>query len=319
VSNRYEIRFADGWYPIDLIWSGTTPLVKFAKSEDIDLSNAFFHQEFEGAEHRLTVPLDDLDIDYGAYQLRPVYFIYHSGRCGSTLATRMLNELPGLRVYSEPLALNLILEPPNDIAPAELRERFHKVAVLMDLATPARFESLVVKWATWTLLSDQLVRSVMKPRATAFLWRDPVETLVSELANRPLWLNASGIELLFRRHAPDFQPKCVGADAESTSRLLGALFAAAARLPRDTLFMDYPALPESIIDTLCPHMDRTPDDETKDRMRQLARFDAKANQAVEFHSDSEDKRNRASADIIYFAERYAYPELSKLQDLVQNR
>ena len=215
----------------------------------------------------------------------------------------MLNEIPYLRVFSEPLALNFILSSPK--APTEelLISRFRKVATLLDLATPSQFRGLVVKWGSWSILCWKLIESALHPRSTIFLWRDSIEVAVSLLAEKPQWLEKTELEAIFERYAADFKPRNTGADAESVSRILAAMMTAANSMPASTLKVNYTMLPMGVIDVICTSMNWEIDDSIAARMMEVSKYDAKSNKKIVFKDDSKSKQMHAPNDVKYFVKK----------------
>jgi len=306
-----KIRFSEGWYPVDLKYNEDQPIVYFAKKQGARFSKAFFKEEFHGAQEQTSMPLDSLSIDLDSRKIRPIHMVFHTSRCGSTLLTRMLNEIPDLRVFSEPLALNELLSSPVAVSPELFASRLRKIIYLLDLATPAEYSELLVKWGSWSVLCWESIVSIVPPASMMFIWRDPVEVAVSILEKPPLWLQKNALAKIFERYAVDLMPDHPGADAESTVRIVAAMLKAGKAMPEGTLKVNYKSLPEYVFTHLCPHIGRVPGAEIAAKMREVAKYSSKSNEQQLFSDDSGRKQLRAPNDVKYFAQRILSDNLLK--------
>src|SRR6185436_14373050 len=83
---------------------------------------------------------------------QPAGFIFHMSRCGSTLLSQMLKEISGVRVYSEPAAVNeaLLLSP--QLRRATLRSLVDTVV----RAFCSRSARVFFKCSSWNVLDYAL-------------------------------------------------------------------------------------------------------------------------------------------------------------------
>ncbi len=82
--------------------------------EDIDLSHApfYFNTQFEEAERVLTIPFETMIQMAKSVTIiddNRLIFIYSVGRCGSTLASQIFAQIPGVINISEPYALSQLV------------------------------------------------------------------------------------------------------------------------------------------------------------------------------------------------------------------
>lgn len=303
VLRKETLVFTDGWYPIDLTYVENSPLVHFAKKTDPVFFEPFLKGEFNDEAERKSILLDDINIEEYHHQTRPLHFIYHTSRCGSTLVTRMLNEIPMLRVLSEPLALNYLFTSPKPINEETIKTRLQKIMTLLDLATPPQYKELVVKWGSWSILSWELIEKSLSPATSLFIWRDPQEVAYSLIKKKPLWLEKNYLESIFERYAPDFKPAKVDAGAESVSLILAAMMHAADCMPAKRLRIDYTMLPTSVLDTICPKNNWVIGGSTARRMTEVSRYNAKSKEKIIFEEDSSTKQSSVPNDIKYYIKK----------------
>ena len=314
------IDLSKGWYPLDILYKDDIPLLYLKRlseaephnNKDKDSNTPFFKMEFETDSEACFVPLDTIEIEGELTISRPIYFIYHASRCGSTLCTQMLRKIPNVRVFSEPLGLTQVFSSPKPVSNDLLKLRLKKVVKLLDIAVPDEYQHLVVKWGSWATLMWKLINDTTQPKATSFIWRDPVEIASSLLKKTPKWYDASELNQIFQRYAPDFLPAQVAADTESLARLLAATLKAGCDMPNETLLLNYKNIPNGIIDDLCPHFGFELSVEAKQQMIDASKYDAKEGSNVVFKPDSELKQNHAPNDVKYFINKYAAQYVKQL-------
>ena len=109
--------------------------------------------------------------------------IFHMSRCGSTLLTQLLAAAAATRVISEAQPLNAVLVEAAHSQLDETRIRWLRGLVHF-LGQPSRY---YVKCASWQVLQLPLIRRAFPGLRWVFLYRDPVEVLVSH-ERHPGWL-----------------------------------------------------------------------------------------------------------------------------------
>jgi hypothetical protein len=180
-----------GWLPARAFWQDEELYVGWSYFGDRPLVEPFFEDSLRRALEspfnllfQYATPMARLP-DWLAARpgLTPRGFIFHMSRCGSTLVTQMLAALPRNLVLSE--------APPLDEA---VQARARKPDLSEDqqvlwlawmtsaLAQPRRGEqALFVKLDSWHTLALPLFRRAFPSVPWVFLYRDPVEVLVSQM------------------------------------------------------------------------------------------------------------------------------------------
>jgi hypothetical protein len=241
--------------------------------------------------------LDELERLCEEIGREPTGFIFHMSRCGSTLISRCLSALDRALVISEPLALNDLLRPTAE-AHAD-RDGWLRAMLRAFDQRPARgAEWYFVKFSSWNVLEIGRIRAAFARTPCCFVFREPVEVMVSVLQQPPGWLRWKS------------DPVCgaylLGKAADRVARLADEEFAAHAlarycqtALASDGLWpLEYTQLPAALW-TLIPRffgLDLTTPE--VERMRQVAEIDTKdATGTRRFAADSLAKRQRASPQI----------------------
>lgn len=234
----------------------------------------------------------------------PDALIFHVSRCGSTLATRMLGAAADHLTVSEPPVIDQILRE-TPAATDEQRVAWLRgvmAALARSQAEPAR--RMFVKLDAWHLFELPLLRRAFPGVPMLFLYRDPLEVLVS-IAKIPslmslrgtvptalLGLTAAEYDALPHRGVP--------------AVVQGALYRTALA-HRDLLIaIAYPDLIETL-----PRLEAfafTPEEQAT--MRAATSVHAKSPEEA-FAPDAARKQTEAPPDVRAAAERWARPDYDR--------
>ena len=171
------------WVPAAVHWRGSGPVVEWRRVGERRFTDPFFCDTIQAANDaaRHETTLEQLDaIAAASDPLPPVGFIFHLSRCGSTLLTQMLAQLPQHIVLSEPGPVNDILWPEAPLAEESRRITWLRgmLAVLGRRRYPGEAR-VFVKFDAWHTLDWPLIRAAYPDVPWIFVYRDPVEVLVS--------------------------------------------------------------------------------------------------------------------------------------------
>lgn len=165
---------------------------------DIDLSEApFYYQaQFQHALRLVAVPYEDfhrLASEMGSNQFDNLILIYSVGRCGSTLLSRVFNQVPGVVSLSEPDIFTQVvgLRGPDGSRDNEL------AALLLDctrmLSKPAadgREHCLAIKFRSFGIEIGDLMHRIFPHARNIFLYRnaeDVIESIIRAFADQGFW------------------------------------------------------------------------------------------------------------------------------------
>ena len=234
---------------------------------------------------RYRTPLGDLVARAAdAPSLRPSGFILHMSHCGSTLVSQMLASLSHNVVVSE-------------AAPIDAAVQIGQVETLAAMVAAfgrkrGNERGYFLKLDCWHALALSLFRRAFPEVPWVFLYRDPVEVLVSQVRQR-------GAQMV-----PEFvHPSLYGLgdiggipNEDYCARVLEKICSAASANMDDGsgLLVNYNELPQAAWTKILPHFGVTPSESDDQAMRCAARQDAKAPRS-EFVSDSAVKQLEASA------------------------
>lgn len=179
----------------------------------------------------------------------PDAVIFHVSRCGSTLVSRMLGSLPSVLSISEAPIVDDILRPGRgrpEVAPA-VRERWMRHVIAAFIASQSELPArTVLKLDCWHLFEIDCVRRAFPGVPLLFVYRDPLEVLVSLIQRPSLTLVRDTVtpeEIGISRDARDAL-----SHVEHAAAILGAFFRQAARHREHLIPVPYTSLPDRISD-----------------------------------------------------------------------
>lgn len=248
-----------------------------------------------------TDPATLVDASDAAAGPAPAGFIHHMSRCGSTLVAQMLGADPRHVVLSEPAPLDAVVRwalrsgVPLDDQVAALRA----IVAALGRDRSGQTRRVVFKLDSWHTLALPLFRAAFPATPWVFLYRDPVEILVSHRRQRgihtvPGLLPASIVDI-------------VGGAAMTADRYAACVLkrigeAVLDHWPLDQspsgggLLVDYAEMPDAIVERIAPHFGFVPDAAQREAMMQVARRSAKTPDRL-FAPDTATKRRDATPEI----------------------
>lgn len=240
----------------------------------------------------------------------PTGFIFHVSRCGSTLLSTLLGLPADALVLSEPGPVDSVIRAGARLSP-ERRIRLLRamVSALGQVRAPGQHR-LFIKFDAWNTLELPLIRAAFADTPWVFLYRDPVEVLVSALTRR-------GVHVI-----PDFVPPGVfdltSEDARDpdayAARVLGAIYRAGLTHhdPARGLLLDYRDLPQATWTRVAAHFGLTPTPEQVEAQTAASATNPKEGGAV-FTPDAASKRASASPEVRALADRWMRPAWEALE------
>lgn len=250
-----------------------------------------------------------------ADSIAPTGFIFHMSRCGSTLTAQMLAASPANVVLSEPSPLDAIVQMPQ-FAPDITRDA-HVGAIRATLKALGRNRGgqahrLFLKTDSWHIFALDLLLEAFPGTPWIFLYRDPVEVLVSQARMR----GAQTVPGVIAPQVFGLDPQRVGiADADYIAQVLARTCQSAIdQVDRGGLMVDYRTLPAALFDRILPHFGVTLEPGEREMMAAAAARDAKAPHEA-FRQDSAEKQAEAGADVRAAAEKHLGGIYARLQAL----
>jgi hypothetical protein len=247
--------------------------------------------------------------------MAPSGFIFHMSRCGSTLVSRMLAELPENVVISEAGPLDRLARAVS--IPEALRMEWLRWMVsALGQKRSGRETGYFVKFDSPTVLALPLIRRAFPSVPWIFLYRNPEEVLVSHLRQpapamsvgvvTDLSLDVSWID------APIKEVVSM-APAEYAARAIGRICECAVR-GRDErgMLVNYAQLPEAAWGSIARWFGVGFSADEVARMQQVALLDVKRPRR-RFEADGESKRLEVSDAARAAAARWIFPHFDELE------
>jgi hypothetical protein len=313
-----------GWLPVAASWRDDAFRVDWSDFGAAPLNEPFFEDSvarvFRRPFNRLflhSTPIEALACAAeAARRVPPDGFIFHMSRCGSTLVSQMLGALPGAIAISEAGPIEAVVAARR--ARPDLREEDQArwLAGMIGALGQARRgdeRRCFVKLDAWHTLDLPLFRRVFPTTPWIFLYRDPVEVLVSHLRRPGMHM----IPALVPAERFGLEPSESWRDpARYAARVLAAICApvAGALALGGGLLVNYAQLPAAVATTILPHFGVAPDAADRAAMAQAAARDAK-NPGLAFAADGPAKQRAASAATRALAEAWLGDGYRRLEAL----
>lgn len=294
------------WLPVNVAATGGRLFVDWAHFGATPLTAPFFEDSIRRALGRplnrmvryRTAVGDVVDDAPRHHCLRPSGFIFHMSRCGSTLVSQMLAALPRNVVISEAAAIDAAVQLSRGGRDAASGQVLHAMVAAFGRKRGGGERHYFIKLDSWHTLALPLFRRTFPTVPWVFLYRDPVEVLVSQVQRR-------GAQMV-----PEIVPPSLyGIDGAAgmasedyCARVLRNICEATIGHDRG-LTINYRELPEALWTKILPHFGVACDDGDRAIMSSAARNDAKAPH-FPFAGDSETKQRQASELIRAAAERH---------------
>ncbi len=244
----------------------------------------------------------------------PTGFIFHMSRCGSTLVSQMLAGLRSNIVVSEASVVDGVLRSAQwdpDVTDAQWIAWLRGVISALGRRRGVQESRFFIKFDSWHTVDLGLIRQAYPEVPWLFLYRDPIEVLVSH-RRQP------GAQMVPGMVGPGWLGLDLAAVAAMTLeeyavRVLTTICEAALAHRSDGgLFVNYRQLPDAACTEIPAHFGITFDAEELARMRQAAGFDAKT-PALTFVADAVSKQAAATAEMRRLSERWLAPLYVKLE------
>ncbi|MGY4396808.1 hypothetical protein ACVWZA_001993 [Sphingomonas sp. UYAg733] len=310
------------WLPSAMVAAGPEFVVDWMHFAGRRLTDPFFNGSLT---HARALPLNRLmryRTPLGAFAQGaegealtvPNGFIFHLSRCGSTLAAQMLAAMDDTIVVSEPPPLDAVVQLTHVRKDVPFETRVDVLRTMVgalgrDWTGAAR--NYVVKLDSWHALELPLFRQAFPDTPWVFLYRDPVEILVSHMRMRGLQAVPGGTTVDFGIIDGGDMPF-----EEYTARVLRSVSNAVIDHHGlgGGLVINYDALPGAIEAQILPHFGIAPGAEAIARLRTASERNAKA-PGQGFNRDTERKQQDATPAIRAAAAEFLAEPFRQLEAL----
>jgi hypothetical protein len=303
--------------PVDAVVVDGRPGLTWMDMSDVELKEPFFQQTVDRV--RAEEPWRDaglftqfdalLQLDQVLPRVQPSGFIFHSSRCGSTLVANVCRELDDAIVLSEANPIDKLVARFITDGADPVKESLYSVllrAVVNALAySNSGNESRVfVKFSCCGVSQLERIRRIWPAVPWIFLYRDPIETIVSNMATVPAWLLDEDHRIL--AHITGTTPAAVAEMSleERCARSIGSFYSTAHGVANDHgMLLNYNQIS---VTNILDFFNVSPSAEELERITSGSRvYSKEASGAREFVPDAEAKQNSASNRIRQLVEKFA--------------
>lgn len=298
------------WLPSQLVWSGSVPTIDWLHHGGQPLIHPFYADSVHRVRglpfNRLFRVRTRLDAPAAAVGTEPAPdgFIFHMSRCGSTLVSQMLAAVPDHIMISEAAVLDDVLQlaVAGQVGIDVFRGIVH--ALLRDRSGTAKHR--FIKLDSWHALAMPLFRQAFPEVPWVFLYRDPVEVLVSQKRSPGLQVVRGALPAI--TGGDDLHPD------DYAAWLLDRICRGALAASRNGkgMLVNYRSLPDAVFDTILPHFAVELSDTDRALMKAAAGRNAKAPEQA-FKADIAGKQAEASSQMRAIAARFMADSYAQLE------
>lgn len=302
-----------GFLPVDAVVVDGRPGLWWMEMSGVELAEPFFEQTVErakkeGREERFTEFDVLLQLEKELESVEPTGFIFHSSRCGSTLVANACRAVSNSIVLSEASAIDKLIARFITDADNPVKESLYSVFLRGVVHTLAQRRTgneqhLFIKFACCSFAQFKRIKRIWPNVPWLFLYRDPVETIVSNMKDVPPWLIDSDRRVL---------SSIIGADAEMSleelcARTIGSLYSTAYDLANgNSMLLNYNQLSVPVIASVLNFFKI---DLSSEELETIARtskaYSKEASGTRAFVADIETKQKLASNLVRELSERWA--------------
>ncbi|HEY0548416.1 MAG TPA: sulfotransferase family protein, partial [Verrucomicrobiae bacterium] len=314
-----DLALLDRWVPFRLFSREGEPWVDWGHLDGARFTEPFFEQTIRrclrppaNVLFRHQTSLTTLgDLYRQRRGLEPAGFIFHWSRCGSTLVSQMLASLEHAVVISEARPIDDALR-----ADAPENERVEWLRWMVSaLGQPRHGERrYFIKFDAWHVMQLPLILRAFPKVPWIFLYRDPIEVMVSQQRQR-------GVQML--PHAIDpAQFGLNGREAwmtrldEYAAHVLARMGKAAIEFHHSgrNRFVNFQELPGVVWESLLAFFEAEVCENDLATIKQAARCDAKR-PALNFESDVTAKQGAATKQLRALAAQWVQPVYERLEQI----
>jgi hypothetical protein len=293
----------DGWLPIRASWQGSELYVHWAYFGERRLRDPFFEGDVRACLYapfnrllRHVTPIETLAAWLKTRpHLEPSGFIFHMSRCGSTLVSQMLAALPSNIVVSEASPIDTVVQANRwrpDLSEDRQAHWLNSIIGALGQKRSGNEQRYFVKLDCWHTLALPLFRRAFPAVPWVFMYRDPVEVLVSQLRIPGTQMIPGGVGPNLYGLERSYGP---GTAEDYYAQVLAKVTepAVAHYAGGGGLLVNYSQLPDALFTAILPHFGVPCGAADRAAMTEAARFDAKS-PGFEFESDSGSKQQAAT-------------------------
>ena len=317
-----------GWLPVDAVVVDGRPGLWWMDMSDVSLTEPFFQQTVERAKENEQCGEQFTEFDV-LLQLEKVFdgvpptgFIFHSSRCGSTLVSNACKAVTNSIVISEANAIDkLVARFITDAPDGSVKESVYSVFLrgvvhALGQRRTGSEQHLFVKFACCSFAQIERIKRIWPSVPWLFLYRDPVETIVSNLTSVPPWLVDDDRRVLASITGASPAEVAEMRLEELCARTIGSFFSSANRGAGDnSMLVNYNQLSVPVISSVLRFFEVSLSADEVSAIERGARvYSKEASGTRTFVADSDAKHQRASDLICEMAGLWANEPYRQLEE-----
>jgi hypothetical protein len=315
------------WLPVDAVVVDGRPGLWWMDMSDVSLTEPFFQQTVGRAKTE-NPDRGELFTEFDVLLQReklldsvaPTGFIFHSSRCGSTLVANACRAITNSLVLSEANAIDkLVARFITDAPEGGVKESLYSVFLrgvvhALGQRRTGNEQHLFIKFACCSFAQIERIRRIWPLVPWIFLYRDPIETIVSNITSVPPWLLDNDRRVL--ASIIETSPAAIEAMQieELCARTIGSFYATAERVADDNaILINYNELSVPVISRVLRFFKVSPSSEELEKIERGSRMYSKeASGTRAFVTDTDAKQQLASNLVREVAETWAMKPYRRL-------
>lgn len=324
------INFPDlkGWLPVDAVVMDGRPGLLWMNMAGIGLDDPFFQQTVERARagaNKRGEQFTEFDVllqlEKVIENVPPTGFIFHTSRCGSTLVANACRAIANSIVLSEANAIDkLIARFFTDAADDNVKQSLYSVFLrgvvhALGQRRSGNEQHLFIKFACTSFAQLDRIRRIWPNVPWLFLYRDPVETIVSNVNDPPGWLLDDDWRVLASITGVSAIEVAAMSLEERCARSIGSFYAQAHALANDqSMLLNYNQLSAPVISSVLEFFKVTPSpQELEAIVRATGVYAKEVSGTRPFVADAEAKQKLASDSVRDAAAAWANKPYQRLE------
>jgi len=251
----------------------------------------------------------------GSPGLEPTGFIFHLSRCGSTLVSQMLASLDENIVISEAPPIDRVIREALSDRNLSREGRLSHLKWIIGALGQRRKEvetQYFIKFDCWNTLDIDLICEAFPDVPWIFLYRNPVEIMVSQMRERGVHTIPGAVGSI----VPDLDlAQAIQIPGEEYCAMVLARICESVlkfSLGEKGMFVNYSELPNAVSGIIAKHFGIEFSKEDLERMTSTTKFHAKTPQ-MEFTEDARTKQDSASEAVRKATERWLMPFYTQME------
>ena len=313
-----------GWLPVDAVVVDGRPGLWWMEMADVSLEEPFFQQTVDRAKAEkrgeLFTEFDVLlQLEKVLESVPPDGFIFHSSRCGSTLVANACRAIANSIMLSEANAIDKLIARFFTDA-GGVKESLYSVFLrgvvhVLGQRRNGNEKHLFIKFACTSFAQIDRIKRIWPHVPWLFLYRDPIETIVSNINDPPAWLLDDDWRVL--ASIVGVSPDNVAAMSleERCARSIGSFYAQAHALANDkTMLLNYNQLSITVISSVLEFFKVSPTSQELEAIERASEvYSKEAFGTRPFVADAGAKQNLASDLVREMAARWANGPYQQLE------